>query len=132
MVGVASAMSAKAVHPMLAVRELAYGFASRNVGHGVTFTLDAGETLAVLGGNGAGKTTLFRTVLGLLPARSGDIDVEGAPLGSLTAAQRAMRIAYVPQHHVPAYAFSVTEAVLMGRAAHIGTFARPGRHDRRA
>ena len=132
MVGVASAMSAKAVHPMLAVRELAYGFASRNVGHGVTFTLDAGETLAVLGGNGAGKTTLFRTVLGLLPARSGDIDVEGAPLGSLSAAQRAMRIAYVPQHHVPAYAFSVTEAVLMGRAAHIGTFARPGRHDRRA
>jgi hypothetical protein len=34
---------------MLTVRELGYGFASRSVGEGVTFTLAAGETLAVLG-----------------------------------------------------------------------------------
>jgi ABC-type hemin transport system ATPase subunit len=84
------------------------------------------------GGNGAGKTTLFRTVLGLLPVRAGTIDVDGVPIASLSAAQRAMRVAYVPQQHVPAYAFSVTDAVLMGRASHIGTFARPGRQDRLA
>ncbi len=71
---------------MLTVRELGYGFASRSVGEGVTFTLAAGETLAVLGGNGAGKTTLFRTVLGLLPVRSGTIDVDGVPIASLSAA----------------------------------------------
>ena len=53
-------------------------------------------------------------------------------MSSLTAAQRATRIAYVPQQHAPAYAFSVADAVLMGRAAHIGTFARPGRRDRAA
>ena len=117
---------------MLTVRELGYGFASRSVGEGVTFTLAAGETLAVLGGNGAGKTTLFRTVLGLLPVRSGTIDVDGVPIASLSAAQRAMRVAYVPQQHVPAYAFSVTDALLMGRASHIGTFARPARQDRLA
>jgi iron complex transport system ATP-binding protein len=117
---------------MLAVRELGYGFPSRSVGEGVTFTLAPGETLAVLGGNGAGKTTLFRTVLGLLPARSGTVDVDGVPIRALSAAQRATRVAYVPQQHVPAYAISVTHAVLMGRASRIGTFARPGREDRLA
>jgi iron complex transport system ATP-binding protein len=38
----------------------------------------------------------------------------------------------VPQHHAPAYGFSVADAVLMGRASHIGTFARPGHHDHAA
>jgi len=117
---------------MLAVHDLAYGFSGRRVGEGVTFSLAQGETLAVLGGNGAGKTTLFRTLLGLLPIRGGSIDIDGAPLASLTAPARAARIAYVPQQHVPAYAFSVADAVLMGRVSRIGTFARPGQHDRAA
>jgi iron complex transport system ATP-binding protein len=117
---------------MLAVASLEYGFASRKVGEGVTFTLAPGETLAVLGGNGAGKTTLFRTLLGLLPARGGRVDVDGVPVAALSAARRAASIAYVPQLHSPAYAYSVTDAVLMGRASHIGTFARPGRADRAA
>ena len=114
---------------MLDVRDLAYGFRARRVGEDVTFALAPGETLAVLGGNGAGKTTLFRTLLGLLPPLAGGIDVDNVPVASLTAAARAARIAYVPQQHTPAYAFSVTEAVLMGRASHVGTFARPGRRD---
>ena len=117
---------------VLRVRELAFGFGRRRVGEGIDFALSAGETLAVLGGNGAGKTTLFRTVLGLLPALGGDVDVGGVPLASLGSAERAQRIAYVPQQHAPAYAFSVTEAVLMGRAAHLGAFARPGPRDRAA
>ena len=115
---------------MLAVTDLEYGFPSRKVGEGVTFALAPGETLAVLGGNGAGKTTLFRTLLGLLPARSGRIEIDGVPVSALTAARRAASLAYVPQQHSPAYPFSVTDAVLMGRASHIGAFARPGRHDR--
>jgi len=115
---------------MLAVAGLEYGFSSRKVGEGVTFTIAPGETLALLGGNGAGKTTLLRTLLGLLSARSGHVEIDGVPVSALTAAQRAARLAYVPQQHSPAYAFSVTDAVLMGRASHIGAFARPGRNDR--
>jgi iron complex transport system ATP-binding protein len=116
----------------LEVRDLAFGFRGRRVGEGVRFALAAGETLAVLGGNAAGKTTLFRTILGLLPALAGDVDVGGVPLASLDSTERATRIAYVPQQHAPAYAFTVTEAVLMGRAAHIGPFSRPGPRDRAA
>jgi iron complex transport system ATP-binding protein len=115
---------------MLEVRDLAYGFRSRSVGEGFTFSLAPGETLAVLGGNGAGKTTLLRTVLGVLPPLAGDVRVGGRDVMAQSPAARASNLAYVPQHHLPAYAFSVTEAVLMGRASHVGTFGRPGRHDR--
>jgi len=116
---------------MLEVRDLAFGFGSRRVGADVTFSLARGETLAVLGGNGAGKTTLFRTLLGLLPAQAGSVRVGGDALHSLSAIERARRLAYVPQQHVPAFGFSVEEAVLMGRAARLSSFARPGESDRR-
>jgi iron complex transport system ATP-binding protein len=117
---------------MLAVENLAFGFRSRLVGDDVTFALAPGETLAVLGGNGAGKTTLFRTLLGLLPPLAGRVSIGDRAIASLTAAARAARLAYVPQQHASAYAFTVTEAVMMGRASYIGTFARPGRTDHAA
>jgi iron complex transport system ATP-binding protein len=117
---------------MLAARELAFGFASRRVGADVDFTLAPGESLAILGGNGAGKTTLLRTLLGLLPPLAGNVEIDGVPISSFGAAARAAWIAYVPQQHSPGYAFSVAEAVLMGRASHVGTFARPGRDDHQA
>jgi iron complex transport system ATP-binding protein len=114
---------------MLDVRGLAFGFGARRVGEDVTFSLAPGDTLAVLGGNGAGKTTLFRTLLGLLPPLSGTLMLDGASLAGLPPGERARSLAYVPQQHVPAFGFTVLEAVLMGRASLIGTFARPGHDD---
>jgi len=115
---------------MLEVRDLAFGFGARRVGADITFALDKGETLAVLGGNGAGKTTLFRTLLGLLPPQGGEIRIGGDPIASLAPHERARRLAYVPQQHTPTFGFSAEEAVLMGRVSHLSTFARPGAVDR--
>ena len=115
---------------MLDVRDLAFGFGARRVGEGVSFTLAAGETLAVLGGNGAGKTTLFRTLLGLLTPQAGVVTIDGGDVAALAPAERARRLAYVPQQHVPTFGFSVMEATLMGRAARLSPFARPGAADR--
>ena len=117
---------------MLDVRDLAYGFGERRVGAGVTFALERGDTLAVLGGNGAGKTTLMRTLLGLLPAQAGAIRVGGDAITTLASHERARRLAYVPQQHTPTFGFTAEEAVLMGRVAHLATFARPGVVDREA
>ena len=117
---------------MLDVRDLSYGFGERRVGAGVTFALERGDTLAVLGGNGAGKTTLMRTLLGLLPAQAGAIHVGGDAITTLAPHERARRLAYVPQQHTPTFGFTAEEAVLMGRVAHLPTFARPGVVDREA
>jgi iron complex transport system ATP-binding protein len=115
---------------MLAACDLAFGFATRRVGAGVSLELARGETLAVLGGNGAGKTTLLRTLLGLLPALDGYVEVDGHDLRSLDAQARARKIAYVPQQQASGFAFTVLDMVLMSRAAHLPLLARPGVRDR--
>ena len=117
---------------MLAARALAFGFPGRRIGADVSLDVARGETLAVLGGNGAGKTTLLRTLLGLIPSLHGAVEIDGAPVARLSPVERARRVAYVPQQHAPPFAFTVSEAVMMGRAARLATFARPGAADRAA
>jgi iron complex transport system ATP-binding protein len=117
---------------VLAIDDLAFGYGARVVGSGVQLSLAPGETLAVLGSNGSGKTTLFRTLLGLLPALSGKVTVNGDDVAHLAPAARAKRLAYVPQQQTTAFAFLVEDAVLMGRAASIGWFAQPAARDRSA
>jgi iron complex transport system ATP-binding protein len=114
---------------MLEVRDLAFGFPERTVGHGVSFSLGAGEVMCVLGPNGGGKTTLFRTLLGLLARQAGSIRIENHLLQELSRGEIARRIGYVPQGHAAYFAFTVREFVLMGRTAHLGAFASPAAND---
>jgi iron complex transport system ATP-binding protein len=115
---------------MLAVESLAFGFPGRTVGRDVSFSLEAGEVMCVLGPNGGGKTTLFRTVLGLLPKHDGVIRLQDQEIDNLSRSEIARRIGYVPQGHVGYFAFTVREFVLMGRTAHLGLFSVPGRKDK--
>src|SRR5207302_231923 len=115
---------------MLAVESLAFGYPQHTVGRDVSFTLDAGEVMCVLGPNGSGKTTLLRTLLGLLPPHGGQILLHRESLFSLSRAEIARIAGYVPQAHQPYFAYSVRDMVLMGRSAHLGTFSMPGTRDR--
>ena len=117
---------------MLAVEDLAFGYGARIVGSGVSFTLEAGECLCLLGPNGSGKTTLFKTLLGLLPAKGGRIALDGADMTRMSRKALARTIAYVPQAHAAFFPFSVREVVLMGRASRLPVFASPGAQDRAA
>lgn len=62
--------------------------------HNVNLTVTEGEVLAVLGANGSGKSTLVRTLLGVVPATTGEVRVFGKPVGSGTP---WADIGYVPQ-----------------------------------
>ena len=114
---------------MLEVQSLAFGFPGRTVGRDVSFTLAAGEVMCVLGPNGGGKTTLFRTILGLLEKQGGAVRVDGQAMEALERAAIARRAGYVPQGHAAYFAYTVREFVLMGRTAHLGVFASPGKPD---
>jgi iron complex transport system ATP-binding protein len=115
---------------MLAARELAIGYPRRELAKDISFTLNAGEAIAILGPNGSGKTTLFRTLLGLLPARAGEVTLNGRPIAALGPAKIARAMAHVPQATTGFFNFSVIEVVEMARAAHLRWYAQPGAKDR--
>ena len=113
---------------MLSVENVTFRYNRQgpDVLRGVNLELKPGEIGILLGRNGSGKTTLFRNILGILNPRSGSIRFEGEDLRKLSRAQRARRIAYVPQD-IRFGALSVFDSVLMGRVAYFGMKA--GRED---
>jgi iron complex transport system ATP-binding protein len=118
--------------PRLEVDGLCYGYPGHSVGHGISFTVEAGEVLCVLGRNGEGKSTLFKTILGLLPPRAGSVRVDSEPIAGWSPRRRALTFGYVPQNSGGTFPFTVAELALMGRSAHRGPFAAPSAADREA
>jgi iron complex transport system ATP-binding protein len=114
----------------LSARGLAIGYRERVIGRDLDVSLKGGEVLALLGPNGSGKTTLLKTLLGLLAPLGGAALIDDRPIASYAASARARRIAYVPQVHVPTFAFTVESIVLMGRTAHGNLFSAPSAADR--
>jgi len=115
----------------LEARALAIGYRGRTVGEQIDLALGEGEVLCLLGPNGSGKTTLFRTLLGILPPRSGTVRVRGRDLADWSRRELARTLAYVPQAHAGLFAFTVEEVVLMGRTARLSRFSVPTGEDRR-
>jgi iron complex transport system ATP-binding protein len=114
----------------LAGRDLTIGYSDHVVGRDLNVALATGEVLALLGPNGGGKTTLLKTLLGILTPQAGEVMIGGRSLARISVGERARLIAYVPQAHVPTFAFTVETVVLMGRTAHGNLFSRPSAHDR--
>lgn len=83
---------------MLSVQGLQSGYGNTMIVRGFDFEIGAGETVGLLGRNGVGKTTALKTMVGLIPARQGEIRLEGQVITPLPAYLRAKAgIAYVPQ-----------------------------------
>ena len=67
---------------------------------GVDLAVRAGETFGLIGHNGAGKTTLFKMMLGLIPATSGEIRIDGRPVRGEAFRQVRRRVGYLPENVV--------------------------------
>jgi branched-chain amino acid transport system ATP-binding protein len=68
---------------MLSVDGLETFYGQSQVLFGVSFRVDAGQVVTLLGRNGMGKTTTVRSLMGIVPPRAGRIEFEGAPIGGL-------------------------------------------------
>lgn len=113
----------------LEISHLSCGYRKKPVLRDISFAVETGECLCLLGPNGVGKTTLFKTVLGLLPPLSGQITVDGEDISGWPEPRRAKIFGYVPQYHTPPFAYSVLQIVTMGRVAHMGMSAAPDAED---
>lgn len=117
---------------MLEIKSLTCGYGSYVVLRDLSLSVEAGSITVLLGPNGVGKTTLFKTILGFLPARSGQVLVEGESVSSWSRRRFAQSVAYVPQTHDCAFGYTVREMVLMGRTPLAGSLAGPTSADMRA
>lgn len=104
----------------LDVRNISFGYNGGLLLKDISFSVAAGELIALIGPNGSGKTTLLKILLGLLPPNSGDVRLLGQPLATLEPKARAKTIAYVSQQPALSLPLTVRELVAFGRYPHGG------------
>ena len=117
---------------ILRATQLSAGYGAAPAIEAVNLNVAAGDYVGIVGPNGSGKTTLLRALLGLQPARTGEIALWGAPLAEF---RDWRRIGYLPQAaQLPFRRFpaDVREVVASGRLAHLRFPKRLGPADRDA
>src|SRR3970040_820112 len=83
---------------MLQLEKINAYYGESHILRDVSFTIDNGEVVCLMGRNGVGKTTTLKVLTGLLPARSGQLMFDGADVTKETTDRRARRaFAYVPR-----------------------------------
>ena len=100
---------------MLVVKDLVSGYSKMPAIHGVSFKVEEGQVVAILGSNGAGKTTTLKTVMGILPAMSGSITYQGENLiGTPSHKMAAKGISMVPEGRHLFPKLSIYDNLMMG------------------
>jgi branched-chain amino acid transport system ATP-binding protein len=103
---------------LLEVDDLVAGYGITKVLKGVSLTVEAGESLAVLGANGAGKTTLMMTLAGLVRPWDGRIRLDGEDITAVPAEERpALGIVLAPEGRRIFSGLSIEENLLIGATA---------------
>ena len=100
---------------MLQVKDLHVAYGQSEALHGISFEGHKNETIAIMGRNGMGKTTLFKSLMGVLPTKSGEITVAGSDVTKDESFQRVRKgIAYVPQGRMIFPTLTVEENIQTG------------------
>jgi branched-chain amino acid transport system ATP-binding protein len=101
--------------PLLEVEGLTVGYGDLRVLWGVSFTVGAGEVVALIGPNGAGKSTALRAIAGLVPVEAGRVRLEGGSLLEEPAYTRIRRgLSLVPEGRGLFPAMTVLENLQLG------------------
>ena len=114
---------------MLKVSNLSSGYyKNETIINDINFTVNDSEVCSIIGENGSGKTTIFKTILGFLKYKSGDILIDDVSLNDVSLKERAKNIAYVSQN-IEMPPLTVYEVVLMGRLPYF--IINPTKEDKR-
>ena len=117
---------------MLSIDDVSIRYEARTVLRNISFDVNPGEVLALIGPNGVGKSTLIRACSGTLKPIHGRVTIGGQDAQRLRLEDRAKLIAVVPQAVRLPESFSVVETVLMGRTPYVGWLGRESEKDRLA
>ncbi len=110
--------------PLIDVHDLSFAYEGHQVLERVSFKIEKGDYVGIVGPNGGGKTTLLKILVGLLQAQSGAVKIDGIPIADC---KKKFEIGYVPQRIAQdsvAFPATVSEVVESGLTAKIGIFHR--------
>ena len=99
--------------------------------YNVSFRVEAGEILAVMGANGIGKTTLIKCIMGFLRLQTGKVFIGRKRIerGDMEDKTFWNAVAYVPQAKKSVFGYQVKEMVVLGRNASVGFGRVPSKRD---
>jgi iron complex transport system ATP-binding protein len=104
---------------LIDVQSICCGYKENDVISGVTFRIEEGEMVGILGPNGSGKTTLLLALAGAIVCRSGRVLIENRDIRQQSARCIARQVACVPQRTEVSFPFKCLSVVLMGRYSHL-------------
>ena len=111
---------------MLTVKNINQYYGGSHILRDVSFEATLGKVTVLLGRNGVGKTTLLKSLMGLVPIKSGSIELDGKPIHKATPYDRARAgIGYVPQGREIFARLTVEENLRMGLAYKRGSTPVP-------
>ncbi|RYE55531.1 MAG: ATP-binding cassette domain-containing protein, partial [Rhizobiaceae bacterium] len=100
---------------MLAIDDLHVAYGQSEVLHGLNISVAPGEIVAIMGRNGMGKTTLMKSLMGIMPKKSGSITMNGADVSTMKSYERVAKgLAYVPQGRMIFSTMTVKENIETG------------------
>ena len=100
---------------MLSVKDLCVAYGQSEALHSISFEAASKQTVAIMGRNGMGKTTLFKSLMGVLPTKSGSVSVAGQEISRDESFIRVAKgIAYVPQGRMIFPTLTVEENIQTG------------------
>lgn len=105
---------------MLKVENLTFGYdkGKKNILNDISFELEQGQFLAILGNNGAGKSTLMKCINRIFQPQQGSITIDGTDITSFNRKELAQKIAYVAQNNQPSHTL-VYDSIMLGRKPYI-------------
>lgn len=116
---------------MIELRHITAGYGGEAVLRDLSVRFTPGKITGILGRNGCGKSTLLKTAAGLLTPESGEVLLDGRPLGSFAPKELARQVAVLPQsREIPS--ISVETLVMHGRFPYLGFPRKPRPSDRQA
>src|SRR6202163_579070 len=100
---------------MLAISDLHVAYGQSEVLHGLNVSVAQNEIVAIMGRNGMGKTTLMKSLMGIVPTKSGSVSMDGAELSTMKSYERVAKgLAYVPQGRMIFSTMTVKENIETG------------------
>ena len=110
----------------LSVQAVSAGYGKNRILQNISFSMEQGCILGILGANGSGKTTLIKSICGILP-HSGACLLEEAELEKMSSRETAKRVSYIPQRSGLSVDLSVLDVVLMGFNPQLGLLEHPSK-----